>query len=69
MSESVSCYGCANLERCTESWEMPHIKWYECARHPTYANLKSFPFHNTTCPDWVKSIRPKDLTSILKEQS
>ena len=52
-----TCYGCANLEHCYESWEMPHIQWYECAVHSGYANLTSFPFHNTKCPDWVKTAK------------
>jgi hypothetical protein len=63
-----SCYGCANLELCTECWEMPHIQWYECARHPKYSNLRNFPFHNTKCPDRVEVKRPPDdLRSMLEE--
>jgi len=50
-----SCYGCANLEKRYEGWEMPDIQWWECAAHPAYANLTSFPFNNTKCKSWRKS--------------
>jgi len=37
------------LIRETESWEMPHIAWWECKRDVGRANLKSFPYVRTTC--------------------
>ena len=49
-----SCYTCKHRHsyRETESWEMPHIFWYEhvCDARPTIANLKQFPFTKTDCP-------------------
>lgn len=44
-----SCYQCAHLKREMESWEMPEIWWWECAKKPAMANLKNFPFKNTQC--------------------
>jgi len=44
-----SCYHCAHLVREQESWEMPHIEWWECAARPGCANLTSFPFVHTKC--------------------
>ena len=53
-----SCYNCGNYVRETESWEMPHIYWYECAAAPGMANLRSWPFHNTKCKHFVERERP-----------
>ena len=53
-----ACHRCANLRREEESWEMPHIWWWECAYKEGMANLKSFPFRNTTC----KGFTPIDIS-------
>jgi len=45
----ISCYFCKHLHRETESWEMPHIWWWECSAKPSMANLSSFPFKDTMC--------------------
>ena len=42
----TKCRSCFFFSRQTESWEMPHIWWYECSMHKHYTNLKSFPFKN-----------------------
>lgn len=52
-----SCYGCVYLSKETESWEMPHIWWWECRKRPGVENLTSFPFRNTKCS--VFQARPK----------
>lgn len=57
-----SCYRCAHLHKETESWEMPHIWWWECSARPAMANLKSFPFSNTKCKDF-KCPSPPDKSS------
>lgn len=44
-----SCFNCAHLARESESWEMPHIRWYECNARPANQHLKAFPFKHTTC--------------------
>lgn len=44
-----SCVSCKHFRRETESWEFPHIWWYECRKRPGMANAKSFPFTNTKC--------------------
>lgn len=46
------CRKCQHFSRQTESWEMPHIWWFECGARPAMANLKSFPFHSTSCAKW-----------------
>lgn len=53
-----SCFNCAHLLRESESWEMPHIRWYECKARPSNVHLKSFPFRNTKCKHWVKKKPP-----------
>lgn len=50
-----TCYRCANLMRESEGWERPDIQWWECAKRPGMANLRSFPFHNTKCPEFKPS--------------
>lgn len=52
--ERHNCRDCKWLSREIESWEMPHIWWWECGRNPHYALLKSFPFKNTKCKDFEK---------------
>ena len=59
-----SCGNCGNFVRETESWEMPHIYWYECAARPGMANLRNFPFRNTKCKEFVK--REPYVKSILE---
>lgn len=53
-----SCYGCKHLRRESESWEMPHIQWWECSANESRANLLSFPFTNTKCRDFSPNITP-----------
>jgi len=43
------CYSCVYLIRQTESWEMPHIAWYECKARPANECLKGFPWKKTKC--------------------
>jgi len=47
--ENKSCFNCVHIHKETESWEMPHIFWYECSARPQNAQLKQFPFFNTKC--------------------
>lgn len=51
------CRVCVHFIRQTESWEMPHIAWYECKKIPSMANLLSFPFRNTKCDQWITKIK------------
>ncbi len=57
------CSMCAHYHchKETESWEMPHIFWYErsCDARPTLANLKQFPFKRTSCPRYSERTAPK----------
>ncbi len=55
-----SCANCENYVREEESWEMPHIYWYECKARPGMENLTSFPFKNTKC----KSFTQKQIGSL-----
>ena len=52
-----SCFTCKHRHshKETESWEMPHIYWWEhsCNAHPGIANLKQFPFSETRCTEWA----------------
>lgn len=52
-SISKSCYNCKHYSchKEVESWELSHIFWYvyNCSVKPSIANLKSFPFKNTSC--------------------
>ncbi len=43
------CFACKHIRRETESWEMPHIVWYECDKRPQNSNLRNFPFRRTSC--------------------
>ena len=55
--DEVSCYACGNLRKANESWEMPHIWWWECnSPSAGKANLKSFPFHKTRCKDFCEKV-------------
>lgn len=59
-----SCYRCVHLYKETESWEMPHISWWECSVKAGVQNLTTFPFRNTKC----KAFEEKPVlktTSIL----
>lgn len=58
-----SCYTCAHFHREEESWEMPHIWWYECSARPSMANLKSFPFTNTKCT-LFKQFTPRSVSGL-----
>lgn len=59
-----ACSMCCNCIRQEESWEMPHIFWYECTLHPSWSNLKSFPFHHTQCKDFNQR---KDVRHQLEQ--
>lgn len=50
-----SCLNCAHCVHETESWEMPHIGWYECRKRPHNSMLKNFPFRRTTCVLWTRA--------------
>ena len=52
-----SCRTCVYLRRKTESWELPNIVWYECAKVPQNSTLRQFPFKNTTCPHHTPTAR------------
>lgn len=52
-----SCYECQHLYRERESWEMPHIAWWDCARRPAMINLRSFPFKATKCATFSPDVR------------
>ena len=63
----MSCFNCKYLRNFSspvrvmkeiESWEMPHIYWYECMAREANAMLKQFPFKRTTCKFWEKDTRP-----------
>lgn len=56
--ERHRCHDCKDLSRATESWEMPHIWWWECGSHPGYENLRSFPFESTKCRDFIPRAKP-----------
>lgn len=43
------CFSCRYLTRGTESWEMPHIWWYECDARPANGSLRGFPWRSTKC--------------------
>lgn len=62
-----SCFSCKHYHRHKEieSWEMPHIFWYEhsCDARPTLANLVQFPFEHTSCQQYVA--RPTLPTTTL----
>jgi hypothetical protein len=47
-----NCRHCVHFSVQRESWEMPWITWYECAKHPQYESLTSFPFKHTKCADF-----------------
>jgi len=55
-----SCYTCKHRHshKETESWEMPHIFWWEhsCDTRPNIANLKQFPFKQTQCKEWIPEL-------------
>lgn len=46
---TTGCFSCKHLCKQTESWEMPHICWFECNARPGIENLRQFPFRNTQC--------------------
>jgi len=45
----VGCFSCVWLIRAEESWEMPHIWWYECGERPQNESLRGFPWKVTKC--------------------
>lgn len=49
MAERGSCFRCVHFRKESESWEMPHVRWYECAWRPMNENLKSWPWKRTAC--------------------
>lgn len=46
-----ACRTCRHLSLQTESWEMPHIAWYECGARPANEHLPNFPMFKT-CKLW-----------------
>ena len=65
--DPVDCRNCAKLRRETESWEMPHIFWFECSAKPHVANLKSFPFRATRCEEFQQREKPVQSSQLLSE--
>ena len=66
----ASCVSCKHYHshKETESWEMPHIFWYErsCDARPTIANLVQFPFENTSCQQYVsRNTLPAPALSVI----
>lgn len=59
-----SCHECKHLRHETESWEMPHIWWWECRANKGMENLKSFPFTNTRCRHFYQKTQPRGLQLI-----
>lgn len=43
------CFSCTYLWRAVESWELPHIAWWECGARAGRENLKGFPWKKTKC--------------------
>lgn len=43
------CFNCKHLSRQTESWEMPHVWWYECEARHANEYLLGFPWRQTKC--------------------
>ena len=43
------CFDCRYLIKGYESWEMPHIEWWECKARPANEMLKGFPWKKTKC--------------------
>ena len=60
------CRHCAHLHRERESWEMPHIFWYECTAQPGMENLRSFPFKATKCTKFKQ--REKPVKKLFEER-
>ena len=60
-----ACRDCKWLLREQESWEMPHIWWWECTERPAMANLRSFPFKSTKCKSFERDDRPAKSGFIL----
>jgi len=56
--DPVNCRDCVKLRRETESWEMPHIFWFECEAKPHVSNLTSFPFKATRCKEFKQREKP-----------
>ena len=61
LREMNSCFTCKHRHshKKTESWELPHIFWWEhaCDARPGIANLKQFPFNKTECKEWKPNDR------------
>lgn len=55
-----SCVTCANFFMDGEGWELPQFNYPNCREYPHFANLKSFPFKNTVCPEWTPKGFPND---------
>jgi hypothetical protein len=43
------CFDCRYFRRETESWEMPHVWWYECRARHANESLRGFPWKLTKC--------------------
>ena len=72
MTDTVSCYECKHREsfREYESWEMSHIWWWVhlCHARPSVANLRQFPFHNTTCESYERANENSGKTKVRRLQ-
>lgn len=62
--EKKSCRACVHLRRATESWEMPHIQWWECAARPSMENLRTFPFNQTICKKYDPGVRVEPIDEM-----
>jgi len=67
MTMANNCRACKYFLRAVESWEMPHIWWYECRARPGFSNLKSFPFHDTKCKAFTRVERKPTINEILAD--
>ncbi len=63
--EYVACRDCKNFVKQTESWDMPHIFWYECAAEVQMSNLRSFPFKRVRCKSFSPRAAAKQKEDIL----
>lgn len=49
-----SCKKCRQFFMDGEGWELPQFDYPNCKANPSAANLKSFPFNNTSCPHFTQ---------------
>lgn len=65
--QNKSCFNCSYLRKGTESWEMPHIWWYECLARPANEYLKHWPWKKTKCKHWKERKNDSKLKLPLME--